>query len=270
MRVAASVAFVAGVCWLQLQPELPSAAALSALVASTGALLLVVVLQRHALARHTVAAGTAIAAAVAGFAWAAAASTARLADELSPADEGREVVVEGVVSSLPARLERGVRFEFDVERVLAPDIAVPGRLLLAWYGEAVTVRPAERWQFAVRLKRPHGPQNPGGFDLEAWLLERNLRATGTVRSVRTAVSPRLIDPRVRNPGPRIERLRFDLRERLRPLLEGRRYGGVILALIVGDQRAIAAPDWTVFNSTLRLAAPASTTQLMALVERCRW
>ena len=46
---------------------------------------------------------------------------------------------------------------------------------------AVTLLPGERWQFTVRLRRPHGAFNPGGFDLEGWLFERNLRAGGYVR-----------------------------------------------------------------------------------------
>jgi competence protein ComEC len=190
-----------------------------------------------------------MAAAAAGFAYAAAQSTLRLADELPFADEGRDIVVEGVVSSLPARLERGVRFEFDVEQVLTPGVSVPRRLLLGWYSEWPALRPAERWQFAVRLKRPHGVQNPGGFDLEAWLLERNLRATGAVRTGRRDPVPRLVDPRVDRPGLLAERARHALRDRLAPMLESRRYGGVLMALILGDQRAIAAQDWTLFNRT---------------------
>ena len=44
-------------------------------------------------------------------------------------------------------------------------------------------RPCNRRALAVlvRLKRPHGDLNPLGFDYEAWLLERNIRATGYVR-----------------------------------------------------------------------------------------
>ena len=40
----------------------------------------------------------------------------------------------------------------------------------------------ERWRLVVRLKRPHGTVNPHGFDVEAWMLESGLRATGYVRS----------------------------------------------------------------------------------------
>ena len=207
MRFAALVAFVGGVCALHGQAELPSRAligvtALFAVVAALAAM--------RGRRRWPVQARAAVfvtAAAAAGFAYAAALSTLRLADELPFADEGKDIVVEGVVSSLPARLERGVRFEFDVERVLTPDVTVPRRVLLGWYNDGPVVEPAERWRFAVRLKRPHGVQNPGGFDLEAWLLERNLRATGAVRTGRRDPPPLRVDARVDRPGLLAERVR---------------------------------------------------------------
>ena len=66
---------------------------------------------------------------------------------------------------------------------------MPSRVSLAWYsamatrrgGEVPELHAGERWQLAVRLKRPHGTVNPHGFDVEAWLLENDLRATGYVR-----------------------------------------------------------------------------------------
>ena len=68
-----------------------------------------------------------------GFAYAAAHATWRMADELAFEDEGSDITVVGVVASLPVRLERGVRFELDVERVVAPGVHVPSRVLLGWY-----------------------------------------------------------------------------------------------------------------------------------------
>src|SRR5262245_53826519 len=52
---------------------------------------------------------------LAGFLWATAFAQVRMADWLAPELEGRDVDVVGVVASLPARLERGTRFEFEVE-----------------------------------------------------------------------------------------------------------------------------------------------------------
>jgi len=132
-----------------------------------------------------------VAALLLGFAYAGLRAHQRLADELAFADEGRDVRVMGIVDSLPARRERGQRFEFEVESHEGT-IGVPGRLLLGWYGAEI-VRPGERWSLTVRLRRPHGAMNPVGVDFEAWLLERNLRATG---SVRMAPPPRRLDAEV--------------------------------------------------------------------------
>src|SRR5882762_2383896 len=120
------------------------------------------------------------AAVAAGFVYASVAAQIRLADEFSFADEGRDLRLTGTIASLPTQLERGSRFEFAVEEVDG-GVHVPARIALSWYtsdaGDA-TVRAGQRWQFTVRLRRPHGTFNAGGFDLEAWLLERNVRATG--------------------------------------------------------------------------------------------
>ena len=109
-----------------------------------------------------------------------------MAESLVQEHEGRDVQVTGVVASLPIRLERGVRFEFDVEtrdvETSGEAVAVPSRILLGWFDAGEAVRAGERWRFVVRLKRPHGTLNPGGYDFEAWMLERNLRASGTVRA----------------------------------------------------------------------------------------
>ncbi|MFN3565361.1 MAG: DNA internalization-related competence protein ComEC/Rec2, partial [Burkholderiaceae bacterium] len=188
-------------------------------------------------------------AAFAGFADAAAMAHLRMADERAFADEGRDIRVTGVIASLPAQLERGTRFEFEVERVETPGVRVPAHVALAWYGAHVQVRAAERWSLTVRLRRPHGAMNPGGFDVEAWMIERKLRATGYVRDGRSDDAPRRLDAMVWQPGPAIDRARQHLREAMQRRLAAERYGGVLTALVLGDQRAIAESDWSLFNRT---------------------
>src|SRR5262249_15621596 len=126
----------------------------------------------------------------AGFFYAAWRAEVRLADELPPAWEGRDIQLIGVIDELPQAVERGTRFVFAVERALTEGAVVPSRLSLVWYAALARddqVRPVpelhagERWKLLVRLKRPHGTVNPHGFDVEAWLLENDLRATGYVR-----------------------------------------------------------------------------------------
>jgi competence protein ComEC len=98
----------------------------------------------------------------------------------------------------------------------------------------------------VRLHRPHGNANPHGFAFEAWMLERGIRAVGYVR---TETAPILNSALVWRPGYVLERLRESAREHLRAALGDRPYGGVIVALAIGDQQAIPPDQWQVFTRT---------------------
>jgi competence protein ComEC len=172
-------------------------------------------------------------------------------------------------------MERGVRFEF---KVFASSAPVPSHVSLAWYrqeadfgsSEAVhglgglggqaegaslptlPVRAGEHWRFTVRLKRPHGNVNPHGFDYEAWLFERGIRATGYVRAKADLHPERLPEadlPVSSVVGRTIDVARDHLRERYRNKLGEAPYGGILIALAMGDQQAIAPELWQVFAKT---------------------
>jgi competence protein ComEC len=187
---------------------------------------------------------------VAGFLWAAWLAQRALAPQLALADEGRDLHIVGIVDNLPYKFSQGVRFNFAVERA---DGVVPPRITLSWYAgyrdqrnEVPDVQPGERWQLTVRLQRPHGNANPYGFDYEAWLLEQGVRATGYVRVER---DNRRLDDFVFSIGNAVEYSRAVLRQRILVALPGKPYAGVIVALVVGDQRGIDQSDWQVFNRT---------------------
>jgi competence protein ComEC len=190
-----------------------------------------------------------------GFFYAAWRAEARLADELPPAWEGRDVQVIGVIDELPQPVERGTRFAFAVERVVTEAAVVPSELSLVWYAafardvqisEVPELHAGERWELTLRLKRPHGTVNPHGFDVEAWLLENGLRATGYVRN---ADANRRLDAFAGRPEDYVSRARESIRTRILTALEGRPYAGVIAALAIGDERAIPAEQWQLFNRT---------------------
>jgi competence protein ComEC len=246
MRTAALIAFVAGVCGLQWQSTLPSTGVIGFVAAIAAVLLLAATRLPPSWLTHAM---MLIGIASVGFAFAAAQAGLRMADQLAFDDEGRDVAIVGVVATLPARLERGMRFEFDVERIETPQVHVPSRILLGWYSGNLALQPGERWSFTVRLKRPHGTINPGGFDFEAWMLERNLRASGYVRAGHNDPPRTRMQSMIWRPGYAIERSRSWLRDRLQPSLESKRYGGVVAALVLGDQKAISDADWTLFNRT---------------------
>ncbi|MES2772248.1 MAG: DNA internalization-related competence protein ComEC/Rec2 [Pseudomonadota bacterium] len=116
------------------------------------------------------------------------------------------------------------------------------------------VHPGERWRLSVRLKRPHGNANPYGFDYEAWLFERNIRATGYVRAnnahkVDGVPTAQRLDEFVWRPAYFVEFLRDVLYQRFMRTLPDAPYVGVLLALTVGEQRIIPNAQWQVFNRT---------------------
>jgi competence protein ComEC len=178
--------FACGVGLLQTRASLPSLWMTCLLLLAA---MLAALLHNRLAAARPRAATRLVCGALFGFLWAALVAQHYLADELSSELEGQDLVVIGIIDSLPYRFDRGLRFNMALETAAMPDgatVRLPSRLALSWYAEPrgpqpPALQPGERWQFALRLKRPHGNANPDGFDYEAWLLEQNLRATGSVR-----------------------------------------------------------------------------------------
>ncbi|HVE50823.1 MAG TPA: DNA internalization-related competence protein ComEC/Rec2 [Casimicrobiaceae bacterium] len=245
--VAALLSFAAGVAILQTRAELVAAVWVGlALVIS-----IVGLLCARRRGKRVVAMASILAAAIVGFAYAAWRADLRLADALPPAWEGEDISIVGVVDELPRRYDRNIRFAFKVEHVPTSNAHVPARVSLSWQAradeaQAPLVHPGERWLLTVRLRRPHGTHNPGGFDLEAWLLERNLRATGYVRAGETN---QRIDAFAARPSDYVQRAREAVRERALAALADAAHASVIVALAIGDQSGIDERAWKIFNRT---------------------
>ena len=181
---AALIAFCLGVWLLQHQTALPPANWLGVLPLLASVLLL----PRYSgpVPEMLRRGGIALLCVALGFAWAAWRADLRLAERLPEQWQGVDAEVVGVVSDLPHANARGERFVFDVERVLTPGLPDLQRIQLVryWPRDAApqpTIHAGERWRLVVRLKMPYGTHNPHGFDLEAWMLEQGIAATGYVR-----------------------------------------------------------------------------------------
>ena len=114
-----------------------------------------------------------------GFAWGQLRAWHRLQAQLTPGCEQQVIAVEGVIVGVPERDARGQHVDFAIERSFKADCPLPERVRLHLYqqsyrGASPTASPAfpllnagERWQWSVRLKRPHATRNPHGFDYAA-------------------------------------------------------------------------------------------------------
>ena len=212
-------------------------------------------------------------------------ATAYASHQLSPAYEGRDVEVIGVVSAMPHNNDMGTRFQLDVEssQLLTTlelvqskqAIVLPPKISLSWYGgvfgateaageignassmvalqrKPMPILPGERWKMTVRLKAPHGNSNPGGFDFELWLWEQGIQATGYVRTGANDAVPQRLAQTWRHP---VEQLRHKVRDAIfarmstSDALKHSSEAGIVAALVTGDQQSIERADWDVFRRT---------------------
>ena len=249
--------WLAGAAWQLQQPALWPALAVGA--AATAAMLLVCVAVWFRAARPGWPALLAwvLAAAVLGASVTHVRASLRLADALPPALEGVDLLVTGVISDLPRSSLLGTRFLLDVESALrdGQPVRIPQRLALGWYrgvdidalmaGAPEDLRAGDRWQLTLRLKQPHGTMNPHGFDLELWLFERGIRASGSVRAVPGAMNQRLGQA----VGQPVQRARQAIRDAITREVPDGATAGVLAALVIGDQAAIERAEWDLFRTT---------------------
>ena len=184
--------------------------------------------------------------ALGGFLWTLLNAHLLLQQELLPRDEGKSLDATGVVVSLPETRGESIRFNFRIDELQQhgyPVLSDPGKVRLSWYKGRRTVRPGEKWKLKIRLKRPHGYMNPGGFDYESWLFQNRLRATGYV--VDDKDNARMRPAGRLNP----DSLRFALREKIRAALPSEPLAALIPALAIGDRSGLSDAQWEALTVT---------------------
>jgi competence protein ComEC len=200
-----------------------------------------------------------------------------LAERISAEQEGVDYRVEGRITGLPQSLDQGVRFDFTIDDCVGQSNPCPtGRTVrLSWQrtfgrpfmlepvlepasaaseadGRAPPLSAGEQWRLLVRLRRPHATVNPGLFDAELRLLQEGIAALGYVRSARGDPElNRRIGRQTVGAMDEIAAFRDRVRQALRKVMESASpdLSALVLALAVGDQAALSADAWEVFNRT---------------------
>ena len=193
-----------------------------------------------------------------GFAWTQGRAWLRLQTQLPVACEQQVIAVQGVIVSVPERDARGQHVDVAIERSFRADCPLPGRVRLHLYHQSHRgdlsqpsaglphLQAGERWQWHVRLKRPHATRNPHGFDYAAWSLANRTGASGTI----VARAPmRRLQPLAWQPPALIARWRVMIGGRIERVLGTTPQSAVVRALVIGDDSQIDRKNWQLFVDT---------------------
>jgi competence protein ComEC len=188
-----------------------------------------------------------LAAFLSGFVLLAIASQAVIDDRLLPELAGERIKIDARVADFPK--DNGVSLRFPLEPLGRDDL--PGRIRVSWFDAPVRPNLGETWQFELRLRRPRGFSNPGGFDYEGWLFRRGIGATGYVINGRSNLR------RDNRPIDRVSLLRQRLVFRIRSHLPDDEATSVLMAVGVGARYTITTEQWKRYAAT-------GTSHLMAI------
>ncbi len=165
-----------------------------------------------------------------------------LASSLLPLSlQQQEISLDGRVVGLPYTATshgRPVqRFTLVIEHSDVPKLPAQ-RIELAWYDE-VQISNGQRWRLLVRLKRPRGFANPGGYDYQLALHQRGIDARGYVRAGQLLTQP----------AQGSSTVRAYLHTRLQSLNNRMVNARFIAALSIGDKKALKPADWDLLRRT---------------------
>ena len=230
-----ALAFLLGVCALQLQPDLQipvwTHSELVALLPFVGLSFYFRPDRRILLAL------------LLGYLWALMFAHAYLQYRLGNELEGQEILIQGKIAGLVNQGEHAARFNFIIDAYKSSAHLnkqnMPRKIRLSWYRNKELISTGEYWQLLVKLKAPHGFNNPNLFDYEKWLYKQGIHATGYVRK---STTNQLLDKAAF--GLNIDGLRQSLQRRISQLPD-QSSAALIQALSIGHKSLISPQQWDV-------------------------
>jgi competence protein ComEC len=159
----------------------------------------------------------------------------RISEDLA----GDSLVIDIKIESFPSQSGSTVSFL----AVPVDDEQLPPRIRLSWFKPPVEIRYGDPWRLEVRLRRPRGTRNAGGFDYEAWLFRERIGAVGYV------VNGRRNHLLVAEAAGITERVRRRFVARVQHLVGDKEQASVLVALAVGTRHLITADQWDRYART---------------------
>lgn len=177
---------------------------------------------------------------VIGMLWSIGYSMMGMSETLPQALEGKDFEVEGYIDSLPAVKQNRTTFDFVLKRTQED---MPQKIRLSWYYPQQTIKAGQYWRLTVRLRKPRGRFNPGGFDYEMWLFSRGIGAVGYVRD---HPEPELLSQYGKQS---LSAWRQSLVDRMNARLGDSPSLAFIKALTIGERSSLTQAQWDVFRKT---------------------
>lgn len=185
-------------------------------------------------------------------AWSTWRAQLRMADQLSSEHENVVTRIQFEITGMIQDQGDSLRFE---AQVLPIDHSgerpqgIPRHIQVVWRKpDEMTlqgIRPGQTWRAALIFRQPRGALNPHGFDYEAHLLSRNIRAIGRVRGKPVFIS----EAPFSSMQVMVSGARQFLRQSMRKHVGDMTFGAVLIALAIGDQDSVKAEHWEIFNKT---------------------
>lgn len=156
---------------------------------------------------------------------------------LPKTQEGKPQLITGHIASLPTKNQFSTSFLF------APNHN-ESLIRLNYHNEEDHIHVGDNRQFLVKLKRIHGVQNPGGFDYEAWSLQKNLRASGSI--IKSKHNKLINHHWYRYP---VAQCRQYLQQRIEQYAPSSQTAPWLTTLIIGERSGIDQSNWEVLRKT---------------------
>ncbi len=175
---------------------------------------------------------------------------------LSPFLVGKQVAIEGEVTTIPQIKKDTQRFNFSISHINNEKLNSSILVRLSWkFSKPQLVKKisqGQTWKLNTRLKRAHGLANLGGFSYQTWLRKNNLVATGYVVQNKAKKSARKIIAKKLTENRLIENqltIRQQLYQKINYLLPKENLSPLILALTFGERSQLTKEHWGILQNT---------------------
>ncbi|MEW6983381.1 DNA internalization-related competence protein ComEC/Rec2 [Colwelliaceae bacterium 6471] len=147
-------------------------------------------------------------------------------------------LVQGEIVSIPNQKLDTYRFNFKTHNIDKVKLNRPMLVRIRWDDVPITLAQGQQWQIKLKAKPANGLANPGGFNYQTWLRQKNILATGYV--VASDENLLLTDTLT---------IRQQWLNTFKHLIPQEPLSALILALGFGERSQISPAQWQVLKAT---------------------